>query len=57
MLKNRIKNILNEIKFSQERADEDRILIAASVIMPIFTFPNWEYHNLDEVLSLPKIFR
>ena len=34
--------------------DEDIVLIAASAIIPIFAFPQWEYHNLEEVLLYPK---
>jgi hypothetical protein len=30
--------------------DIDRVLIAASAIIPIFNFPGWEYRNLHEVL-------
>lgn len=30
--------------------DEDRLLVAASAIIPIFGFPTWQYNNLHEVL-------
>ncbi|MEO7313257.1 MAG: M90 family metallopeptidase [Chitinophagaceae bacterium] len=36
--------------------DEDRVLIAASGIIPIFAFPGWRYPNLDEVLLYPDTF-
>ncbi len=36
--------------------DIDRALIAASAIIPIFNFPTWEYHNLNEVLLYPESF-
>lgn len=36
--------------------DTDRILIAASAIIPIFSFPEWRYTNLDEVLIYPRSF-
>lgn len=36
--------------------DVDRILIAASAIIPIFNFPGWEYRNLHEVLLYPDSF-
>ena len=36
--------------------DIDRILIAASAIIPIFNFPGWEYRNLHEVLLYPDSF-
>ncbi|MEO7801288.1 MAG: M90 family metallopeptidase [Ginsengibacter sp.] len=34
----------------------DKILIAASAIIPIFGFKNWEYMNLNEVLLYPDSF-
>lgn len=34
----------------------DRVLIAASAIIPIFNFPEWEYGNLNEVLLYPDSF-
>ena len=36
--------------------DIDRILIAASAVIPIFEFPDWKYLNLDEVLLYPQSF-
>ncbi|MEP7237267.1 MAG: M90 family metallopeptidase [Ferruginibacter sp.] len=36
--------------------DLDRVLIAASAIIPIFNFPGWEYRNLNEVLLYPDSF-
>lgn len=36
--------------------DIDRILIAASAIIPIFNFPGWQYRNLHEVLLYPDSF-
>jgi Mlc titration factor MtfA (ptsG expression regulator) len=36
--------------------DVDRILIAASAVIPIFNFPGWQYHNLHEVLLYPGSF-
>ena len=36
--------------------DTDRVLIAASAIIPIFSFPEWRYTNLDEVLIYPRSF-
>lgn len=35
---------------------EDRLLIAASGIIPIFKFPQWRYSNLDEVIVYPDMF-
>jgi MtfA peptidase len=39
-----------------EVTDEDRILLAASAVIPIFSFPGWKYPNLNEVLIYPDIF-
>lgn len=36
--------------------DLDRVLVAASAIIPIFAFSNWEYSNLNEVLLYPENF-
>lgn len=34
----------------------DRLLIAASAVIPLFGFPAWSYQNLDEVLLYPSSF-
>ncbi len=34
----------------------DKVLIGASAIIPIFSFPDWEYINLREVLLYPDSF-
>ncbi|NMM48146.1 zinc-dependent peptidase [Marinigracilibium pacificum] len=34
----------------------DRILIAASAIIPVFSFKNWQYPNIEEVLLYPNSF-
>lgn len=39
-----------------EVTDEDRVLLAASAVIPIFSFPGWKYPNLNEVLIYPHIF-
>jgi len=36
--------------------DLDRLLIAASAVIPIFAFPEWKYYNLDEVLLYASSF-
>ena len=36
--------------------DIDRVLIAASAVIPIFNFGGWEYVNLHEVLLYPDAF-
>ena len=39
------------------KVDEtDKLLVAASAVIPIFEFPNWKYLNLDEVLLYPSSF-
>lgn len=30
--------------------DTDKLLVAASAVIPLFGFPGWDYHNLHEVL-------
>jgi len=39
-----------------ELTDEDKMLVAASAVIPIFAFPDWEYNNLNEVLLYPNSF-
>jgi Mlc titration factor MtfA (ptsG expression regulator) len=36
--------------------DKDKLLVAASAIIPVFAFPNWEYPDLREVLLYPASF-
>lgn len=36
--------------------EEDKVYVAASAIIPIFGFPDWEYNNLEEVLLYPDSF-
>ena len=33
--------------------DTTRLLVAASALIPVFGFPDWEYRNLGEVLVVP----
>jgi Mlc titration factor MtfA (ptsG expression regulator) len=37
-------------------SDEDKLMVAASAIIPIFGFPNWQYPNVREVLIYPNSF-
>jgi Mlc titration factor MtfA (ptsG expression regulator) len=39
-----------------EVTDIDKVYIAASAIIPIFGFGDWEYNNLDEILLYPDAF-
>lgn len=41
---------------STEVSDEDRLLVAASAVIPIFGFPQWQYRGLREVLLYPSAF-
>ena len=36
--------------------DTDRLLVAASAVIPIFGFPEWRYYNLRDVLLYPDTF-
>jgi len=36
--------------------DTDKLLVAASAVIPIFEFPEWKYLNIDEVLLYPASF-
>ena len=46
--------LITGVKTEVEEAD--KVYIAASAIIPIFGFPNWEYVNLKEVLLYPGSF-
>jgi len=35
---------------------EDKLLVAASAVIPIFAFPKWRYNDLHEVLLYPDSF-
>ncbi|HEX8326564.1 MAG TPA: zinc-dependent peptidase [Hymenobacter sp.] len=37
--------------------DTTRLLVAASAIIPVFGFPDWEYSNLGEVLIVPDAWK
>jgi Mlc titration factor MtfA (ptsG expression regulator) len=36
--------------------DIDKLLVAASAVIPIFAFPEWRYYNLRDVLLYPDTF-
>lgn len=36
--------------------DADRLLVASAAIIPIFSFPDWRYNNIDEVLLYSGAF-
>ncbi|MEN8927944.1 MAG: M90 family metallopeptidase [Flavobacteriales bacterium] len=59
IFENRAQSFLNDIKITGvncEVEELDKVLIAASAIIPVFHFPNWSYRNLDEVLLYPLPF-
>ena len=39
-----------------EVTDEDRLLVAASAIIPVWGFPEWHYLNIKTVVLLPSAF-
>ena len=50
---------LDEVRITGIRTEVDdtvRVLVAASAVIPIFGFQNWEYHRLGEVLIYPAAF-
>lgn len=44
------------IPIETEIDEECRVLIAASAIIPVFGYPDWEYDNLTEILVYPDNF-
>ncbi|MEO7307465.1 MAG: M90 family metallopeptidase [Ferruginibacter sp.] len=55
----RAADFLTQVKITGVKTtveEIDRVLIAASAIIPIFNFPGWKYHNLNEVLLYPDSF-
>ena len=55
----RVQHFLAQVKITGIKTtveDLDRVLIAASAVIPIFNFPGWEYMNLNEVLLYPDSF-
>jgi len=59
LFEERAKQFLTQVKITGVKTsveDIDRVLIAASAIIPIFNFPGWQYRNLHEVLLYPDSF-
>ena len=55
----RVEHFLATVKITGVNTvveDVDKALIAASAVIPIFNFPDWEYINLNEVLLYPDSF-
>ena len=54
-----VKVFLDETRITGIRTDVDettRVLVAASAIIPVFNFDDWEYSRLGEVLIYPDSF-
>jgi Mlc titration factor MtfA (ptsG expression regulator) len=54
-----VKVFLDETRITGIRTEVDettRVLVAASAIIPVFNFDNWEYSTLGEVLIYPGNF-
>jgi Mlc titration factor MtfA (ptsG expression regulator) len=55
-LKKGSNNFCSRLELPEQKTnveDLDRVLIAASAIIPIFNFPGWQYVHLHEVLLYP----
>ena len=56
---NKIKEFLGYVRIhgvNTSVEDIDRLLVAASAVIPIFGFPEWKYYNLRDVLLYPDTF-
>jgi Mlc titration factor MtfA (ptsG expression regulator) len=54
-----VQIFLDEVRITGIRTEADdtiRVLVAASAVIPIFGFHDWEYHRLREVLIYPDAF-
>ncbi len=54
-----ILHFLNSVRITGVNTtvdDTDKLLVAASAIIPIFAFKNWRYTNITEVLLYPSSF-
>ncbi|MDO9120005.1 MAG: zinc-dependent peptidase [Nitrospira sp.] len=54
-----VQIFLDEVRITGIRTEADettRVLVAASAVIPIFGFHDWEYHRLHEVLIYPDAF-
>jgi hypothetical protein len=54
-----VKIFIDETRITGIRTDVDettRVLVAASAIIPVFNFDDWEYSGLGEVLIYPSSF-
>ncbi len=56
---NRVKQFLSEKKINGadvEVTDTDKLLVAASAVIPLFAFPAYNYRNVREVVMYPNSF-
>ena len=44
------------VAYGTDLTDDDRLLVAASAIIPVWAFPSWHYFNLERVILLPGSF-
>lgn len=54
-----VQVFLDEVPITGIRTEVDattRALVAASAVIPVFGFPDWEYSGLGEVLIYPNVF-
>ncbi len=59
IFKNSVNNFLENTNVEGvgiEVTDLDRVLIASSAIIPVFSFPDWKYRNLNSVVLYPDTF-
>ncbi|MGB1037353.1 MAG: zinc-dependent peptidase [Bacteroidia bacterium] len=59
VFRQRMMKLLSEIKITgiKTQVEElDTVLIAASAVIPVFGFDEWEYAHLEEVLLYPTVF-
>jgi len=55
----RVQHFLSAVHITGVKAiveDIDRVFIAAGAIIPVYSFPDWQYVNLHEVLVYPGTF-
>jgi MtfA peptidase len=56
---NKILEFLNDVRITGidvKVDDTDKLLVAASAVIPIFGFKDWKYTTIDEVLLYPSSF-
>ncbi|MBI1185016.1 peptidase [bacterium] len=54
-----VQRFLQRIRITGVETDidiTDKLLVASGAVIPILSFPNWEYQNLTEVLIYPDLF-